>query len=324
MFGLRFVGMRASAVFLAAMALALVPVIGCAEAQDRGKPRLGVSLRDLSPDTAYELGVPIPGGLEVGTVSDGSPAKAAGIMPGDIIIMADGRKVLDTPALMEAMERARHGKPVRISLLRRGELLHLPVNLWGAPAAEPAPKPATHQAEAPRAPARQAEARHAPKADKPWLGASTADLTPDEAAELHLDKAGGVKVVSVVKGSPLDEMGVQAGDAIVKLDGRPVTDSRALDALLAGKRPGTRVMLSYVRDGNTRYLAIKLQQRPETGDEQKEADSEPAPAPSARPADTEKSQETEDRREPAGETVFGAPADPERNRQPDNVPGTDQ
>ncbi len=335
MFGLRFVRGRASAVFPAAMALAFMSIASGAEAQDRDKPRLGVSLRDLSPDTAYELGVPISGGLEVGRVSSNSPADAAGIMPGDIIIMVDGQKVLDTPALMEAMERAGHGKPVRISLLRQGELLHLPVNLWGAPPAEAAPRPATRQAEAPHhAPARQAEAprasgRHtetprAPKAGGPWLGVSTADLTPDEAAELRLDKPGGAKVVSVAKGSPLGEMGVLPGDVIVKLEGRAVTDSHALDALLAGKRPGTRVMLSYVRDGNTRYLAIKLGQRPESGDGPKEADTESAPAPSAGPVDAERSQETGDRSEPAGNTLFGGPADDEPARQPDNAPRTDQ
>jgi S1-C subfamily serine protease len=332
MFGLRFYSVRTSAVFLAAMALAFVSIAGGAEAQDRGRPRLGVSLRDLSPDTAHELGVPIPGGLEVGRVSRDSPAKAAGIIAGDIIFMAGGRKVLDTPALMEAMERARPGKPVRISLLRRGEVLHLEVNLSGGQAA-PEPTPVARQAEAPREPApartprasgRQTEAPRAPAADKPWLGVSTSDLTPEETAELHLDKPGGAKVVSVEKDSPLDEMGVQTGDVIVKLDGRPVKDSQALDTLLAGKRPGTRVMLSYVREGNTRYLAIKLGQLPDTGGSQREADTEPAPAPSAGPADAEKAQEAADRAEPAGNTLFGAPADAEPNRQPENTPSTEQ
>jgi predicted metalloprotease with PDZ domain len=335
MFGLRFVSVRVSAVFLGAMAMAFVSIAGGAEAQDSGKPRLGLSLRDLSPDTAYEYGVPIPGGLEVGKVSRGSPAEAAGILPGDIIIMVDHRKILDTPALMEAMERVRPGKTMQVSLLRRGELLHLPVNLWKPEPEPPAPTPATQQAEpphtapdrqaeAPRASERQTEAPRAPEADKLWLGVSTADITPEEAAGLRLGKPGGAKVVSVAKGSPLGEMGVKPGDVIVKLDGRVVTDSHTLDTTLAGKQPGTQVMLSYVRDGNTRYLAIKLGQRPETGGGQKEADTEPATAGNmifgAPAAAAERPQESGDRSEPAGNTVFGVPVEGESAPAPSARP----
>ncbi len=347
MFGLRYLSVRASAIYLGAMALAFASITSGAEAQDPGRPRLGLSLRDLSPDTAYEYGVPIPGGLEVGRVSRGSPADAAGIMPGDIIIMVDGRKVLDTPALMEAMDRVLRGKSMRVSVLRRGELLHMPVDLWKPAPAEPAretrqteaPRPAPdREAETPRqdeeprrtagreagtppAPQRQAGTPPVPEADAPWLGVSTADLTPEEAARLRLGKSGGAKVVSVAKGSPLGEMGVKPGDVIVKLDKQPVTDSRALDATLAGKRPGTRVMLSYVRDGDPRYLAIKLGQRPEAGGGQKEADAEHTPAaPSGGPADAERSQETGGRSGVAGSTIFGAPADSRASREAEDRP----
>ena len=92
--------LRANAAFLVAIVVLLVLVANGVDAQERGKPRLGVNLRDLTPEAAYVLGVPFPGGLQVGAVFDGSPAKAAGMQPGDIVVMVDGRKVFDTPALM--------------------------------------------------------------------------------------------------------------------------------------------------------------------------------------------------------------------------------
>ena len=92
------------------------------------------------------------------------------MLPGDIIIMVDGRKVFDTPALMEGMARAEPGMPVRLSVLRAGGLMQLPVMLWGPPPAGPSNMPETRQAEAP----------HTQRAGKPWLGISTESLAPEK------------------------------------------------------------------------------------------------------------------------------------------------
>ena len=160
MFGFHCVSLRVNAAFFAAAALVLALAANGVEAQDRVRPKLGVSLRDLSPEAAAHLGVPFPGGLEVGAVYEGSPAKAAGMLPGDIIFMVDGRKVFDTLALMEEHGPRYPGTPVRLSVLRAGKAVHLPVMLWGPPPAGPSNMPAMRQAEAP----------HPQAAGKPWLG----------------------------------------------------------------------------------------------------------------------------------------------------------
>ncbi len=220
MFGFRCVLSRANAAFFAAVVLLPVLVANGVEAQERGRPRLGVNLRDLSPEAAYVLGVPFPGGLQVGEVFDGSPAKAAGMLPGDVIFMADGRKIYDTLALTEELARAHPGTPMRLSVLRAGGLMHLPVMPWGPPPAGPSNMPETRQAEAP----------HTQAAGKPWLGVSTESLAPEEAFERGFEQPGAVKVVSVAKGSPAEDTGLMPGDVITWMDDEPVLDSRALTA----------------------------------------------------------------------------------------------
>lgn len=300
MFGFRCILSRANAVFLAAVVLLLVLVANGAEAQERGRPRLGVNLRDLSPDAAYVLGVPFPGGLQVGAVFDGSPAKEAGMLPGDIIVMVDGRKVFDTPALMEGMARAEPGTPVRLSVLRAGGLMHLPVMLWGPPPAGPSNMPE----------ARQAEAPHTQAAGKPWLGVSTESLAPEEAFELALEQPGAVRVVNVAKGSPADDWGMMPGDVIIRLDDVPVLDSRELTAFLAAKQPGSRLRLLAFRRGEPLQVALTLAKRPEAGDAPKVAETQPAPSLSARLAEAEKRLQTPARQKQAAKPA-ATPAEPE-------------
>jgi membrane-associated protease RseP (regulator of RpoE activity) len=292
--------LRANAAFLAAVVLLLVLVANGVEAQERGRPRLGVNLRDLTPEAAYVLGVPFPGGLQVGAVFDGSPAKAAGMQPGDIIVMVDGRKVFDTPALMEGMARAEPGTPVRLSVLRAGGLMHLPVMPWGPPPAGPSNMPETRQAEAP----------HTQAAGKPWLGVSTESLAPEEAFELALEQPGAARVVNVTKGSPADEMGLMPGDVIIRLDDEPVLDSRELTASLAARQPGSRVRLLAFRRGEPLQVALTLAKRPEAGDAPKVAETQPAPSLSARLAEAEKRLRTASRREQAAKPPT-TPAVPE-------------
>ena len=280
MSGLSNIRIHAKAAFFAAIALVFALAAGGARAEEPGVPRLGVSLRDLSPEAVAGRGVPFPGGLEVGAVFDGSPAKSAGLLPGDIIVMVEGLMVRDTVALKESMARANPGAPVQFSVMRGNRLVNLPVMLRGAP---PAGHPDMPEARQGGAPCTQAAG-----APKSWLGVNTASLAPWEAEELRLEQPGGAKVVSVMKGSPAEETGLRPGDVITGLDSWTVMDSRALTAYLASRQPGTRVTLSAVREGRARQVAVTLGKRPEAGDAPKVAEVEPPPAPLAKPVEAEK------------------------------------
>ena len=61
-------------------------------------------------------------GVRVMKVLDGGPAVGAEIKPGDLIIAIDGEKVLGIDDMLKLLNHERVNRPVRITLLRRGEM----------------------------------------------------------------------------------------------------------------------------------------------------------------------------------------------------------
>ena len=81
------------------------------------------------------------------------------------------------------------------------------------------------------------------------LGIHIQDVTPSIAEALNLDEAMGALVSQVVPGSAADEAGIQAGDVILAIDGRPVEDSTELRNMIGLMRIGTELEITYIRDG---------------------------------------------------------------------------
>ena len=69
-------------------------------------------------------------------------------------------------------------------------------------------------------------------------------------------------VSQVFPGSPAEAAGLQPGDAIVAVDGRPVTVRSDLPDLIGEKRAGQRVSLQVVRGHDRRTVEVTLGKRP--------------------------------------------------------------
>ncbi len=95
------------------------------------------------------------------------------------------------------------------------------------------------------------------------LGVTVQQVTSDMAANLGLKDVRGAIVSSVNPGSPADRSGVQQGDVILTIDGKPVNDSNGLRNEIAAMAPGSRVTLGIVRDGHERQLEATLAQLPD-------------------------------------------------------------
>ena len=85
---------------------------------------------------------------------------------------------------------------------------------------------------------------------------------PALAKKLGLPEARGAVVNDVVGGAPAEKAGLQPGDVIVGVDGKPVKDSKALQAMIASQQPGREVSLDVVRDGKNQSLKVKLEEQP--------------------------------------------------------------
>jgi serine protease Do len=60
----------------------------------------------------------------------------------------------------------------------------------------------------------------------------------------------------VEKGSPADKAGVEAGDIIVKFDGKPVESQSDLPRIVGATRPGAKVDIEVLRKGSARSLPV--------------------------------------------------------------------
>ncbi len=88
------------------------------------------------------------------------------------------------------------------------------------------------------------------KVQRQTLGVSSTALTPEIARFLGLRAPIGALVTAVLAGSPAEKCGLQPGDIIAGIDGVIVNNPAALPKLLSGKKSGTTVKLSVVREGN--------------------------------------------------------------------------
>jgi putative serine protease PepD len=75
-------------------------------------------------------------------------------------------------------------------------------------------------------------------------------------------KPEGIYVVSVVPNGPAAAAGLQAGDIITKVDGKPATDPNELAMLLLQKKPGETISVTYTRDGKSTDTTITLGSQP--------------------------------------------------------------
>ena len=71
----------------------------------------------------------------------------------------------------------------------------------------------------------------------------------------------GVKVAAVTPGSPAEKAGVQAGDVLLKVDGRELANLQGFSALLRGLQPGQTVSVVLSRGGAETQVQVTLVER---------------------------------------------------------------
>jgi S1-C subfamily serine protease len=80
------------------------------------------------------------------------------------------------------------------------------------------------------------------------------------ASALGMKEAAGVVVVELLRRSPADRAGVEPGDVILAVDGRPVQDAAQLRNELAAARAGSTLKLSILREGHRRQLEVAVEE----------------------------------------------------------------
>lgn len=91
------------------------------------------------------------------------------------------------------------------------------------------------------------------------LGAMVQDLTPPMAKSFGLSSTDGALLSDINAGSAAEKAGLKPGDIVLALDGVKVTGSGDLISKLYTKKPGTKVEVTYSREGREAKVQVTLQ-----------------------------------------------------------------
>jgi serine protease Do len=90
------------------------------------------------------------------------------------------------------------------------------------------------------------------------IGVQIDQVSKEVAESIGLGKPQGALVRGVEAGAPADKAGVEAGDIIVKFDGKAVEKSSDLPRMVGGTKPGTKSSLTVFRRGTTKELSVVI------------------------------------------------------------------
>lgn len=94
-----------------------------------------------------------------------------------------------------------------------------------------------------------------------FIGVTLVGITPDLRAHYGAPREAGVVVSGVEPDTPAGRAGVQVGDVITSVDGKPVRGSRDVSRAVRDKKAGETVELEVVRDRAPRKLTVTVEER---------------------------------------------------------------
>ena len=219
---------------------------------------LGVTVRNISPNDAAYVGLPDVRGVVIEDYGgESSPARAAGLEPGDIIIAVDGKPVEYVGQLQQQIAFRRPGEVVKIDVARKGGVRKtLQVKLQELPSATPV-------AAADSSDPDEGDEDTAASIDR--LGITVAPVDEGDAQQLRLTRQQRGAIVTDVKaGGPsygeLVDPDHGGPDIILEVEGTPVRSPADLRKAIAAQKSGSIVTLRVynARAQTRRVERIKL------------------------------------------------------------------
>ena len=100
------------------------------------------------------------------------------------------------------------------------------------------------------------------RVDRGWLGVEARTMTQELARGLGVDDRPGAVIVRLLRGGPADAAGMEPGDVVVAVDGKPVTDTVDLINRTAVIKPGENGRYTVLRGRDEVELTVKTARRP--------------------------------------------------------------
>jgi len=204
---------------------------------------LGVLAQDLTPELAQSLAVKAEKGALIGSVTKGSPAAAAGLEEGDVVVAIDGRPVDGSNTLRNDIGMLRPGTIVKLAVQRGADRLTIPVKIGSLSEAEAESGTASKQTAS-----KQAQV----------LGLSVKPLTAQFAAQHGYANDAGVVVASVEPGSVAAMAGIRPGNLIVSVNRTRVKSLADFDKALQQNVKSGRVLFRLREGDQAWYVVLSL------------------------------------------------------------------
>lgn len=227
----------------------------------RNQSFLGVAAAEVNAERAKALKLREEHGVEVTRVEEDSPAAKAGLQPQDVVLEYQGQRVEGIDQFIRLVRETPSGRQVKMLVARGGQTMNLSATIESK-------KMRTlgvgdMQIAIPHMP--ELRMNEMPRPVMSWrgglLGVEAEELNP-QLAEFFGVKDG-VLVRSVSKGSAAEQAGIRAGDVIVKVDGKAVSNPSEVTRALrsAEKKP---VGVTVVRD--KKEMAVNVTISPSSED----------------------------------------------------------
>ena len=202
--------------------------------------RIGVSIQNITPELMAAMGLSSRDGALVSQVSEDSPAEKAGLEEGDVIVAFNGKDILDSDDIRNAVGYVERGSKANITYIRDGKRYTTKIGVEKAPDEEVvfADDEEENDIE--------------PSSYEAFDGASFSNIPA------NLDPRGGdegVVITNVKRGSDAYEAGLRKGDIIRAVNNMDVTDLSEFKSAIAGKRKA--VALTVQRGRSQIYIAVK-------------------------------------------------------------------
>ena len=193
--------------------------------------RLGVMIRDLTPDLAEALDIDAASGAVVEEVEKGTAADEAGLSAGDVIVELNSEPVEGAGDLRHRIGMMRSGAEVELRVIRPDGEVTLKAILGAMPTAQLAQD----------------------------TNSSARDLAGAQFGELQSGMPGfaeveGAAVRLVAEGSPADQAGLREGDVVTAVNSQPVASLAEFYGKIA-EATGV-VALTIWRDGNKVFIVL--------------------------------------------------------------------
>ncbi|MFK0685084.1 Do family serine endopeptidase [Ochrobactrum sp. BD67] len=112
-----------------------------------------------------------------------------------------------------------------------------------------------------------------------WLGVRIQPVTEDIAQSLGLKEAKGALIAGLIENSGVDNKAIEAGDVVIRYEGKPVNTARDLPRLVAETPVGKEVEIVVVRQGEEKTVKVKLGRLVEDDKSTEAATEDQAPLP---------------------------------------------